>query len=126
MSPKTKPGKHLIVTYGKDGALESVSVSTPLEIVYESMFKHAERSFRAKPSDMENGIQVIVFGRFWLEARTNNVTQEFLWRSLGQNPVRELVWQQFKKSSIMEKLNVIGTLCNAQEANQLHLLTPRI
>jgi hypothetical protein len=126
MNPKPKAGTHLIVTYGDNGAIEMVSINTPLEIVYDGMFKDAERRMRRKTTSIEDGIKAIVFGCFWIEARTNNVMQDFLWRSLGRNPIREHVWQQLKKSSIMEKLSVIGTLCTPQEVNQLQSLTPRL
>jgi hypothetical protein len=39
MKPKPKAGTHIIVTYGDNGAIETVSINTPLEIVYDGMFK---------------------------------------------------------------------------------------
>jgi hypothetical protein len=126
MKPKPKAGTHVIVTYSDNGAIETVSINTPLEIVYDGMFKDAERRLRRKSITIEDGIKVIIFGCFWVEARTNNVVQDFLWRSLGRNPIREHVWQQLKKSSIMEKLSVVGALCTEEETNQLKLLTPRL
>src|SRR5688500_5913653 len=126
MKPKPKAGTHIIVTYSDNGAIETVSINTPLEIVYDSMFKDAERRLRRKTIAIEDGIKAIVFGCFWIEARTNNIMQDILWRSLGRNPIREHVWQQLKKSGVMEKLSVIATLCTPQEAKQLQLLIPRV
>jgi hypothetical protein len=126
MKPKPKAGTHIVVTYGDNGAIETVSINTPLEIVYDGMFKDAERRLRRKTIAIEDGIKAIVFGCFWIEARTNNVMQDFLWRSLGRKPIREHVWQQLKKSSVIEKLSVIMTLCTSEEAKQLQLLIPRL
>jgi hypothetical protein len=81
---------------------------------------------RRKTIAIEDSIKAIIFGCFWIEARTNNVMQDFLWRSLGRKPIREHVWQQLKKSSVIEKLSVIMTLCTSEETKQLQLLIPRL
>jgi hypothetical protein len=88
------------------GEIKGVSVSPGLDSFYARMFKGAKNRVKRWPNKVENGIQVIVFGTFLLEALCNDLYRNLLFDEIPNNKLADAIWDMTKRLAIFDKLNV--------------------
>jgi len=121
-----KNPKSYTLRIGKDGGIAEVSAITPLDLIYKRIFDNARRSVRRNPTNIENGIKAIVFGCFWLEARTNTIVHDAIHWESSNTRFGKLIWEQVKKASIFDKLNLISAFCTAEQLQEFKSLNPKL
>jgi hypothetical protein len=93
-----------------DGEIKGASTSPGLNTVYERMFETAKTKARSSPDDVENGIQVIVFGTFLMEASCNDSYRAFLSAVIPNSKLADAIWTATKRLAILEKVNIAAAV----------------
>jgi hypothetical protein len=96
-----------------DGEIKRAHTNPGLGAFYERMFKGAKRRAKRRPDKVENGIQVIVFGTFLLEAVCNDRYRTFLSCMIQHRGLADGIWSVTKRSAMSEKISVaiaVGSL----------------
>jgi hypothetical protein len=88
------------------GEIRGAFTSPGLNAFYERMFEAAKTKAKGTPDDVENGIQVIVFGTFLLEASCNDSYRAFLSTVIPNGKLADAVWTATKKLAILEKVKI--------------------
>ncbi|MEW6208125.1 MAG: hypothetical protein AB1631_07145 [Acidobacteriota bacterium] len=89
---------------------QGASINASLDKVYERMFKRAKRIAKRSPDNVDNGIQVIVFGVFLLEAVCNDLYKGFLSREIADEEFANAIWDMTKRLAILEKLKAVSRI----------------
>jgi hypothetical protein len=99
----------------KKGEIVRVSTNAQLDEIYQRIFYNARRNLLRRPVQVRIGIQVIIFGCFWLEAYSNEVLR-FLLNviSVTNNNVSKeyssVLWGLLKRQNLVEKLLLFRSL----------------
>jgi hypothetical protein len=96
------------------GEIKGVYTNAGLDQLYYIMFKKAKGIARRYPQNPENGIKVIIFGAFYLEATCNVLFRKMLSSQISQNKLANSIW------GVMERLNVRDKLKIASKASSLN------
>jgi hypothetical protein len=88
------------------GEIKEACTSPGLNAFYKRMFEAAKTKAKSAPSDVENGIQVIVFGTFLVEAHCNDSYREFISTVIPEGELADAIWNAAKRLAILEKVNV--------------------
>jgi hypothetical protein len=88
------------------GEIKGAFTSPGLNAFYERMFETAKARAKSAPEDIENGIQIIVFGMFLLEAHCNDSYRVFLSTVIPNGELADAIWNATKRAAIQEKVNV--------------------
>lgn len=91
-----------------EGKIIRVSVGAGLDEIYKRMFMSACRDAVRPSATIECGINVVVFGCFWLEATCNLHVEELLVSIVKPLRLGSRLWTVLERRSIIEKLEVLG------------------
>jgi hypothetical protein len=89
-----------------DGKAEEVTINAALDHAYEKLFRSAQTDLNDPEKQFGAGIQLIIFGCFWLEAVGNETLHELL--RILPSAVWEAVWEELKRSSFLSKFKIIS------------------
>jgi hypothetical protein len=92
------------------GEIKGAFTNPGLNTFYGRMFEAAKTRAKSGPDDIENGIQVIVFGSFLLEATCNDSYREFLSTVIPNGELADAIWSATKRLAILEKINVAAAV----------------
>lgn len=82
-----------------------------LDQFYEQLFRKAYRATR-KSQNVELGIQLVVFGTFWLEAKANSMLRRALILEVRRASLAPALWEALKRAALPEKLNLFLSLAS--------------
>ena len=99
----------------KEDQITGVFINAGLDSIYERLFRNAQRSAHRNPDNMINGIKVLVFGCFWLEACCNEYLRYFLENWVAQNKFSEHLWETLKRAPILKKYEIISAFANESQ-----------
>jgi hypothetical protein len=99
------------------GEIKGASTSPGLNAFYERMFETAKTRAQSVPDDIENGIQIIVFGTFLIEADCNDSYRAFLSAVIPNGEVADAIWNATKRLAILEKVNVAAAVNAVSKAD---------
>lgn len=102
----------------KEGQIVAVLQNPRLDQFYERMFRNAYRRVRGSRHSVEAGINVIVFGAFWLEAHANVFLREALVLDVRPQAFGSALWTALRRSALLEKLELFHALASAGLAAQ--------
>jgi hypothetical protein len=91
----------------KKGKIVGVSINPSLDVSYERLFKAAREAVEAPTAGIDAGVQVIVFGCFWLEAVCNQHLRTLLCTRLTPARVGSVIWERMERTSFLDKLCVL-------------------
>lgn len=97
-----------------------------LDELYAYLFDKAKRRIRRDPWMAENSIQGIIFGCFYVEARSNSVLRQLLKRDIDRQELASKVWQSTKRSSIVEKLELLRPFASDKVKEQSFDVFPKV
>jgi hypothetical protein len=92
------------------GEIKGAFTSPGLNAFYKRMFETAKTRAKGAPDDIENGIQVIVFGTFLMEASCNDSYRAFLPALIPNGELADAIWNATKRLAILEKVNVAAAV----------------
>jgi hypothetical protein len=98
------------------GEIVVVSVNAGLDLAYQRLFETARQQLRRPEPSIEAGIQLIVFGCFWLEAISNEALRNLIRSSLKPSAVAEAVWESLKRASFHVKFSTISAFTKTPDA----------
>jgi len=90
--------------------ITEISLGTSLDFTYKELFKNASQAAKRKPDNISHGIKIIVFGSFWIEAYSNEIMRLILVAEIDSKKTREVIWNQMKKISIIEKFDMFSKI----------------
>ena len=97
------------------GEIVVVSVNAGLDLAYERLFDSARQQLQQPEPPIEAGIQLIVFGCFWLEAVCNEVLRDLIRASMKPSTAAEAGWEIIKRASFQSKLSTISAFTKAPD-----------
>jgi hypothetical protein len=97
------------------GNLVQLRFRSNLDYLYEKMFSDALRQAQETPDDVEKGVQVIIFGWFWLEATCNMWLMYLL--STRLRAAGKKRWKSMKRTNITTKLKFLRAV--SDESTQM-------
>jgi hypothetical protein len=90
------------------GEIVVVSVNAGLDLAYQRLFESARRQLRQPEPPIEAGIQLIVFGCFWLEALSNEAVRDLIRATTKPSIAAEAVWETIKRAPLHSKLAIVS------------------
>lgn len=90
-----------------NGELKGIFINTALDQIYRRMYLEAKRDSIKYSSDIEDGIRVVIFGAFYLEALCNSLFKEKLLKQIESPTWAKSIWSATKKMGIIEKLKLV-------------------
>jgi len=93
-----------------DGEVKGASIGPGLDAFYGRMFERAKKIAKRCPDRVENGIQVVVFGTFLLEAICNDYYKKFLFALIPRSELAGAIWEMTKRLAILEKLSAAAAV----------------
>ena len=90
------------------GEIVAVSVDAGLDLAYRRLFDSARKELQRPEPPIEAGIQLIVFGCFWLEAVCNEAVRVLLRASTKPTAAADSAWQTIKRASFDSKLSIVS------------------
>ncbi len=107
------------------GQVVAVRSNAGLDQFYERLFRHAYRAARRSHS-VEPGIQLIVFGGFWLEARANSMLRQTLVLEVREASFAPALWEALKRVPLSDKLGLFLALASSDLQEQFGDLNARL
>lgn len=89
-----------------DGQITGASTNPGMGAFYARLFADSRKKAAAEPTNVEAGIQVIVFGTFLLEAVCNDFYRQFLCGGIHDAKLADAIWRSTKRLSIQEKVDI--------------------
>jgi hypothetical protein len=102
----------------EDGQIVAVLQNASLDQFYERTFRKAYRRARGSRRSVEAGINVIVFGAFWLEAHANQFLRDALGLEARSQAFGSALWTALRRSALLEKLDLFYALASDSLAAQ--------
>ena len=96
----------------EDGQIVAALQNASLDQFYERMFRKAYRRARGSRRSVEAGIDVIIFGAFWLEARANLFLRDALGLEARSQAFGSALWAALRRSALLEKLDLFQALAS--------------
>src|SRR5262245_55794643 len=109
----------------RDGKISGIFINTNLDTIYERMFNTAKRNIK-RYTNIENGIKIIVFGCFWLEATCNKLLRELIFSQVDADEFAKELWDTLKRGNFQEKLQKLVIFANDEQRKKLSKLTSKI
>jgi hypothetical protein len=102
----------------EDGQVVAVLQNAGLDHFYERMFRNAYRRAHGSRRSIEAGINIVVFGTFWLEARANLFLRDALVLEAHSQAFGNALWSALRRSALLEKLELFHVLASTTLAAQ--------
>lgn len=96
----------------EQGEIVGVRSNPALDLVYERLFRNAYRSALRSPARVDHGIRLLVFGAFWVEARTNVILHKALLLEVHEPLFGGALWQALKRTVLPEKVDLLLALAS--------------
>jgi len=96
------------------GEVVGVRSNPGLDWVYGRLFRNAHRSLLRSPARIEHSIRLLVFGAFWVEARTNVVLHKALLLEVRDPVFAAALWQTIERTSLPEKVELLLKLATPE------------
>ena len=109
-----------------EGQITGISINAQLDATYKKMFQNARRCARRNPLDVDHGIKVIIFGCFWLEARSNEQLRFILKQESKDSEFGNALWEKLRRSNILDKLQIISVFATQPQQKKYSLLSPKL
>jgi hypothetical protein len=106
----------------KEGKLFAARQNAGLDERYERLFRNARRAAAKSPSLVDTGIKIVIFGAFWLEARSNRVLHEILVLKTREASFGTALWQSLRRAPLLEKVDLFLAVTPPKFAVQYHSL----
>jgi hypothetical protein len=90
----------------EDGKIKGIYINAGLDEFYKRMFIKAKRIAKRYPENPENGIRVIIFGTFYLEAICNKLLESMLSFQIPHKELAQSICEAIKRLNILTKLDV--------------------
>lgn len=94
----------------KAGQITKMTLKGELDHIYGKMFLNARKATHKNPDKIRNGIRVIIFGCFWIEAKCNNHLKYLIDHELTKEHFRKSVWKSLERVGLLKKLSIIFAL----------------
>lgn len=98
------------------GKIVVVSVNAGLDLAYQRLFESARQQLRQPEPPIEAGIQLIVFGCFWLEAICNEALRDLVRASMKPSTAAEAAWETLKRTTFHSKFATVSAFSKAPDA----------
>jgi hypothetical protein len=111
------------------GELKGVFINTALDKIYRRMYVKAKRNAAKNSGNIEHGIQVVVFGVFYLESLCNSLFKKMLVSQIESPDLAKSIWLATKKLNVLEKLKLVAdatTTSNAESTKNCLKLTQKV
>lgn len=110
----------------EEGEIKGVFINANLRDVYDRMFRNARRCIKNDPEIVANGIKVIIFGSFMLEALSNEYVKDILYEKYKEKDLGKVLWDKLKRSSVLDKLIIISAFTNETLLKQYNIIYPLV
>ena len=97
-----------------DGEIIGVSVNASLDLTYKRLFEAAQSQLRTGMT-VDAGVQLIIFGCFWLEAECNSTLRDTLEAAISHKKLADVLWNANKRASFLDKLAILMPFSDAAE-----------
>ncbi len=96
------------------GKIVEVRQNPGLDQFYEGLFRSAYRSASRPSGGVDAGIRLVVFGAFWLEARSTLILRNALVLEMRERSFAPALWQALKRAALVEKMELLLALASAE------------
>lgn len=107
---------HAIILNLDKGEITDVFVRASLDETYKQLFQNACRAAKRNPDNSYHGIKIIIFGSFWLEARSNDILRMILDLETKSPDTSKVIWNKLKTTSVADKLDIFYKLTSEHVA----------
>ncbi len=92
----------------ENGKIVRVATKANLDTIYSNLIKKAKRRLLKNSTSVPDGVKLIIFGSFYLEAIINERLINFLHSEFAKSPVVDLIWETLKSSNIYTKSSILS------------------
>lgn len=100
----------VVILRVEHGQVVAVLQNAGLDRIYERMFRKAYRRARRSQDSVEAGINVAVFGAFWLESSANKFLRDALALEAHSEMFGNALWMALRRAPLLEKLELFHAL----------------
>ena len=76
----------------ENGQITSLFENAGLDNFYSQIFSNARRSISRSPENLKAGINIVIFGIFYIEALTNRILREVVKNESHDNEYGKITW----------------------------------
>ena len=91
----------------ENGKVVSISTNANLDSIYGELIQKARKRIFKNSKTITDGIELVVFGSFYLEAVINERLFDYLHSEITSSKVADHVWDVLKVSNIYSKLSIL-------------------
>jgi len=110
----------LIIEF-EQGQIVGLRQNPGLDQSYERLFRRAHRSVKSSAT-VDAGINLVVFGVLWLEARCNLLLRRALLLEVRERSFAEALWHRVQRAALLDKIELLFAL----EFNYLREWHPKL
>ncbi len=110
----------------ENGQITSLFENARLDNFYSQIFSNARRSISRSPENLKAGINIFIFGIFYIEALTNRILREVVKNESHDNEYGKITWELLKRASLLDKLRLIFSLSVETLKTKYQELLPEI